>query len=121
MDVLNELQGEVEPDIILIPDLQDPHQDHATVGNCAVRTYRSRETILQYEILRHGSATFTPNLYVDITAHLEKKLDAVKCYESQKTKRKFFDADSIQALAKTRGFQSGYDYAEGYQVYRIFV
>jgi LmbE family N-acetylglucosaminyl deacetylase len=121
MDVLNELQGEVKPDIILIPDLQDPHQDHATVGSCAVRTYRSRETILQYEILRHGSATFTPNLYVDITAHLEKKLDAVKCYESQKTKRKFFDADSIQALAKTRGFQSGYDYAEGYQVYRIFV
>jgi len=121
MDVFNGLQSEIEPDIVLIPHIKDPHQDHSTVGLCAIRTFRSRETILQYEILRHGSATFTPNLYVDITDFMDDKIEAVKCYASQKVKRKFFDVESYRALARTRGFQSGYDYAEGFDVYRLYL
>ena len=121
MDVMNELQAEIEPDIVLIPHLSDPHQDHSTVGHCAIRTFRSRETILQYEILRHGSATFSPNVYVDITEYLDKKIGAIKCFSSQKVKRKFFDEESFKALARTRGFQSGYDFAEGFVAYRIFI
>lgn len=121
MDAMNELQAEIEPDIMLIPHLQDPHQDHSTVGYCAIRTFRSMETIIQYEILRHGSATFTPNLYVDISDYLDRKLEAVKCYQSQEKKRKFFDAESIRALARTRGFQSGYEYAEGFDIYKMYL
>jgi LmbE family N-acetylglucosaminyl deacetylase len=121
MDIFNQLQAEIIPDMILIPHIKDPHQDHSTVGECAIRTFRSRETMLQYEILRHGSATFTPNLYVDITDVIDKKIDAVKCYESQKVKRKFFDVESYRALARTRGFQSGYEYAEGFDVYRLYL
>jgi LmbE family N-acetylglucosaminyl deacetylase len=121
MDTMNQLQAEIEPDLILIPHLGDPHQDHSTVGECAIRTFRSRETILQYEILRHGSATFTPNLYVDITDIIDKKIEAVKCYASQKVKRKFFDVESYRALARTRGFQSGCEYAEGLDVYRLYL
>ncbi|UCH88152.1 MAG: PIG-L family deacetylase [Thermoplasmata archaeon] len=120
MDIFNELQGKLNPTIVLIPHIKDPHQDHSTVGYCAIRTFRSGETILQYEILRHGSATFTPNLYINITDFIDTKIKAIQCYASQKVKRKFFDEDSYRALARTRGTQCGYEYAEGFEIYRMY-
>jgi len=120
MKILEGKQKEIKPDIVLIPFINDPHQDHETVAKAAVRTFRSNETILQYEILRHGSHSFTPNLFVDITKYLDKKLDAIDCYTSQTSKRAYFNRESFKGLAKTRGAQSGYDYAEGFLIYKMF-
>jgi LmbE family N-acetylglucosaminyl deacetylase len=121
LDKLAELQAEIEPDLVLIPYLEDPHQDHNAVAFAGVRTFRKNETILQYEILRHGSHTFTPTLFVDITDFLDKKLDALKCYKSQFERRPYFDLESFKSLARTRGAQSGYEYAEGFVVHKIFI
>lgn len=120
MDIFNNLQKEIKPDLILIPSLNDPHQDHSEVANCAVRTFRGIETILQYEILRHGSFTFTPTLFVDISDYIETKVKALCCYKSQVSRRAYFDEESFRALARTRGAQSGYTYAEGFVIYKMF-
>jgi LmbE family N-acetylglucosaminyl deacetylase len=120
-DELAKLQSDIEPDLILLPYLDDPHQDHRTVSYAGIRTFRNNETILQYEILRHGSHTFTPTLFVDITTFLETKLKALKCYTSQFERRPYFDLESFKSLARTRGAQSGYAYAEGFVVYKIFI
>ncbi|PKP51801.1 MAG: hypothetical protein CVT90_02950, partial [Candidatus Altiarchaeales archaeon HGW-Altiarchaeales-3] len=50
MKILDEKQREIKPELVLIPFINDPHQDHETVAKAAVRTFRSNETILQYEI-----------------------------------------------------------------------
>jgi LmbE family N-acetylglucosaminyl deacetylase len=121
LDTLAELQVELEPDMVLIPYLEDPHQDHNAVAHAGVRTFRKNETILQFEILRHGSHTFTPTLFVDITEFLDTKLDALKCYKSQFERRPYFDLESFKSLARTRGAQSGYEYAEGFVVHKIFI
>ncbi len=120
MKILEEKQKEIRPELVLIPFINDPHQDHETVAKASVRTFRSNETILQYEILRHGSHSFTPNLFVDITKHLDKKLDALDCYISQISKRAYFNRECFKGLARTRGAQSGYDYAEGFLIYKMF-
>jgi len=120
MDIYNRYQIEFKPDLLLIPFLDDPHQDHSAVAYSAIRTFRGTETILQYEILRHGSYTFTPTLFVDITKYIEKKIDALNCYKSQKKRRAYFDEESFKALARTRGTQSGYNYAEGFVIYKMF-
>src|SRR6266705_287017 len=65
--ILEGLQEAVEPDLVFIPFLEDPHQDHAALAHAAIRTFRGNETILQYEILRYGSHSFTPSLFVEIT------------------------------------------------------
>ncbi|OLD54552.1 hypothetical protein AUI46_08150 [archaeon 13_1_40CM_2_52_13] len=120
MEILEELQAELRPDLVFFPFLDDPHQDHSTLGNAAVRTFRSNETLLQYEILRYGSHSFTPSLFIDITTALNQKLDALQCYESQFAHRAYFDIESFRSLARTRGAQSGVPYAEGFVLYKMF-
>lgn len=120
MNILERLQEEVRPDLVLIPFLEDPHQDHSTVALAAIRTFRRNETILQYEILRYGSHSFTPSLFVDITQTLKTKLAALRCYDSQFGTRAYFDEESFLSLARTRGAQSGCAYAEGFVLYKMF-
>jgi LmbE family N-acetylglucosaminyl deacetylase len=120
-DTLAELQTEIKPEMILIPSLDDPHQDHKALAYACIRTFRIQETILQYEVLRHGSHSFTPTLFVDISDYLDIKLEALKCYKSQFDKRPYFDLESFKSLARTRGAQSAYPYAEGFKVYKIYI
>lgn len=120
MGILEALQMNLAPDLVFIPFLEDPHQDHATLAAASVRTFRRNETILQYEILRYGSHSFTPSLFIDITDVLDSKLDALRCYSSQFKARAYFDEESFRSLARTRGAQSGCPYAEGFVLYRMF-
>ena len=119
--VLENLQEELRPDLVFFPSLDDPHQDHNTVAQAVVRTFRRKETLLQYEILRHGSHTFTPTLFVDITATIDTKLRALSAYKSQIESRAYFDEGSFRSLARTRGAQSGCEYAEGFMVQMMYL
>lgn len=62
---------------------------------------------------------FVPTEYVDITDFIDKKLEALACHESQL--KWLFDHDGIDMLdfsktcAKTRGYQCGVTYAEGFR------
>ncbi len=119
MDLFAELREELKPELILIPWMEDSHQDHCAVAYAAIRAFRKNETIIQYEILRYGSHTFTPNLFVDITKYIEEKLKSLECYRTQKAKRGiYFDRRSYESLAITRGAQAGYDFAEGFVIYK---
>lgn len=120
MREMERLQQEIEPDLVFLPFLEDPHQDHSTIAHAAVRTFRRRETLLQYEILRYGSHTFTPSLFVDIGDSLGTKVRALQEYKSQFKVRAYFDEESFRSLARTRGAQSGYDYAEGFIVHKMY-
>jgi LmbE family N-acetylglucosaminyl deacetylase len=120
MAEMEKLQTDLAPDLVFVPFLEDPHQDHETVARAAIRTFRRRETVLQYEILRYGSHTFTPSLFIDVTGTLDRKIAALRRYESQFRRRPYFDEESFRSLARTRGAQSGYAYAEGFVVYKLF-
>lgn len=120
MAEMEKLQTTLEPDLVFIPFLEDPHQDHETVARCAVRAFRRRESVLQYEILRYGSHSFTPSLFIDIGAVLEAKFAALRHYRSQYARRAYFDEESFRSLARVRGAQSGYDYAEGFVIYKMY-
>jgi LmbE family N-acetylglucosaminyl deacetylase len=63
---------------------------------------------------------FVPNLIVDVTAQIERKIRALKCYESQT--QAFPGARSVEAvdaLAKLRGTQAGFAFGEGFQIIRM--
>jgi len=120
MDIFERLQDDLNPDLVFLPFLEDPHQDHGTLALAAIRTFRRRETLLQYEILRYGSHTFTPSLFVDIGETLEQKVRALNEYKSQLGTRAYFDEESFRSLARTRGAQSGYEYAEGFVIHKLY-
>ena len=67
-------------------------------------------------------ASFTPNTWVDISAHLDTKLRALSCYASQI--RPAPDArslDAVRALAVWRGSQQGMAAAEAFVAVRTLI
>lgn len=119
-DKLGELAGRLRPGLVLIPSVRDTHQDHAVVALESIRTFRSKETILSYELHRHGSYLFSPNVFVDIEDVIERKLEILSCYKTQ-LKRAYFTEDVFRSMAIMRGAQVGIGYAEAFEAVKVFL
>ena len=121
----------LEPNIVLCP-FPDRHIDHRIVFESAmvacrpVGAGRSIEILAAYETLSEThwnapniEANFIPNWIVDISQHIEKKIDALACYESQIPQ--FPGArslEAVKALAVFRGTQAGFAFGEAFQIIR---
>jgi len=118
-DILEELvkiKRTIDPDLVFTPSPNDLHQDHHTVTIEAMRAFKTT-TILAYE-LPWNNITFHTQAFVKLDRrHIEKKVAALKCYESQKH-RPYASPEFIFSLAVTRGTQIGAQYAESFEVIR---
>ena len=86
-DILDEMiafREQLKPDIIIAPSVSDQHQDHVTVATEAGRMSK-QSTLLAYEQpWNYVLWTFRPVYFVRVDKeHLERKLQALACYESQ--------------------------------------
>lgn len=119
LDILIKLRGEIDPDVIFTPSLDDIHQDHHTVSKEAVRAFKNR-SILGYE-LAWNNLTFKNGCFIKLEKkHIDKKIKAIQKYESQKY-RTYSSSEYLSALAKTRGVQIQTDYAEAFEVIRLIL
>jgi LmbE family N-acetylglucosaminyl deacetylase len=116
LEDLVKLNKKVKPDLVFMPCLQDLHQDHSTIAMEGLRAFK-RTSILGYEI-PWNNMNFSTQCFITFDEkHLNKKLKALDCYNSQK--RKFYASeDFITSLARTRGTQIGVKYAEAFEVIR---
>ena len=113
------LKERINPDIILMPSLNDIHQDHATIAAEGLRAFK-KKTILCYE-LPWNNLNFTNSCFVRFgEEELEKKIQAMDCYNSQKG-RGYASGDFIRSLAVTRGTQIGGGLAEVFEVLRLVI
>lgn len=116
LEKLISLRTEIKPDLILMPSLNDIHQDHITVAQEGLRAFKA-STILGYELI-WNNVTFNTTSFVSLEKrHLEQKCNALKMYKSQ-SGRDYFSPDFIYSLAKSRGVQIGKSYAESFEVVR---
>ena len=107
---------EIFPDLVLMPSLNDIHQDHSTIAQEGLRAFKN-STILGYELI-WNNLTFNNTLFIKLDKrHIQAKCDALKEYKSQGT-RDYMSEEFIFALAKTRGVQIGSKYAESFEVIR---
>ena len=129
---ISKIFNEFNPHIVFCP-YPDRHIDHRLVFDSVMVATRpvgvgkDIEIVAAFETLSethwnapHIEPHFTPNWVIDITKHIDKKLDAMKCYESQVVD--FPGPRSIQAveaLAKFRGTQAGFCFGEGMQIIRM--
>ena len=123
---------ETDPSILLIP-FPDRHIDHrlifesAMVSSRPVSAGKKITLVAAYETLSetHWNApfiepNFIPNININISDVFEKKIEALRCYKSQideKTSPRSIEA--IGSLARFRGSQCGYEYAESYVCIRF--
>ena len=116
LEDLHKLRTEVDPDIVFTPSLNDLHQDHKTLAEESRRIFK-RTTMLGYEMPWNNISFDTFAFSVLSRTHLDKKIKALQCYNSQKHKE-YFEDNFIESLAITRGVQINSKYAEAFEVIR---
>jgi LmbE family N-acetylglucosaminyl deacetylase len=106
-------------DLILIPSLNDVHQDHATVAQEGLRAFKNYN-ILGYELI-WNNLTFNTQCFIKLDkSHIHRKIESLKEYKSQSF-RDYMSEDFLFSLAKTRGVQIGTKYAEAFELVRLIL
>lgn len=116
LDDIHRFRRKFEPDIVFAPSLNDLHQDHKTVAEESRRIFK-RTTMLGFELPWNNISFDTFAFSVLERKHLDKKIQALKCYKSQEHKE-YFQHNFIESLAITRGVQVNATYAEAFEVVR---
>jgi len=119
LDDLIKIRQDFKPELIFMPDLQDVHQDHATVATEGLRAFKF-SSILSYE-LPWNNLSFTTSSFVHLDEkHVQTKVNALKEYQSQ-AHRPYSDEDFLRSVARTRGVQIGTKYAEAFNIVRWII
>lgn len=126
--ISNVLQ-EIRPEIIYVPNRSDVHSDHRITFQAAIscsKNFRSPfiEKLLMMETLSEtefAPATienaFIPNVFIDITGFIDKKIDIMNVYKSEIMSGNMpRSINAIKALAAYRGSRIGVNYAESFQM-----
>lgn len=107
---IEDIVGNVEPDVVFTHYSEDTHQDHRVVAAATVSACKNRGNILYYESI--SSENFQPTLFVDITQTITKKCEAVQAHASQEKRLKL--TDYVKTLAKYRAHRINGDFVEGF-------
>jgi len=92
---------ELRPDLVLMPSLNDIHQDHSTIDQEGLRAFKST-TILEYELI-WNNLTFDTTSFVKIDKkYIQVKCNALKECKSQGN-RDYMSEEFVFSLARTRG------------------
>ena len=119
----------VKPNIIYLPFKGDVHSDHKYIFDAAyscTKTFRysfikkiyMMETLSETEFsLSTKEDSFVPNVFVDISEFMDKKIELMNIYESEIGKHPFPRSErNIRALATYRGATSNCNYAESFEL-----
>lgn len=128
---ISNVLGQVEPDIIYLPFKGDVHTDHQIVFKAAysctknfrcpsIRKIVMMETLSETEFSPSTKGdSFIPNMFVDITNFIERKIKIMKIYKSEIGAYPFPRSErNVRALATFRGATAGCEYAEGFMILR---
>jgi LmbE family N-acetylglucosaminyl deacetylase len=119
LENLISLRSKINPDLVLMPSLNDVHQDHSTIAQEGLRAFKNT-TVLGYELI-WNNLTFSSSAFVELQkGHLQKKIDALKAYKSQADKV-YMKEDFIRSLARARGVQINVEFAESFEVIRWMI
>lgn len=119
LDDLIKVRQKKDYDLVLTPSTMDIHQDHKTVTEEAIRAFKQK-TMLGYELI-WNNLTSVSTCFVKLNAsNVKAKSLAMNEYKSQKG-RDYTSGEFISSLARTRGVQMGTEYAECFEVIRMYL
>lgn len=121
LEDLVKLRRQIEPDLVFLPSADDVHQDHQVIYSEGLRAFKFTR-ILGYEMPWNNLSMTTNSFVLLEDHHIERKLKAIMCYESQvNAGRRYANEEFVKSLARTRGVQSNHHYAEAFQVIRWII
>lgn len=131
-DSIFKVVTEVKPEIVYMPHKGDLNKDHRLVFEATlvatrpVGEHKVRKT-LSYETLSETEwgnpiEAFIPNVFIDISETIERKIEAIKAYESEMRPNPHpRSLEVVDALAKKRGSEVGVKFAEAFVLIKEFV
>lgn len=134
LDIVQPLEaiiGKLAPEILYTHHYGDLNVDHRLVHQAAMTACRplpgsTVREILAFEVMSStewsspGLAPFLPNFFVDISAHLESKMQALEAYAVEmRVPPHSRSMEHIRCLARHRGNCVGVDAAEAFMVMRV--
>ncbi|MEL7633359.1 PIG-L family deacetylase [Sporomusa sphaeroides] len=135
LDVVKKVEKMVEsihPDIVYTHHAGDVNIDHTVTHNAVITACRplpeqTVKKILFFETLsstewqmRTCDKAFMPNWFVDIETTFAKKIEALKCYDSEMREYPHSRSyESVEILAKYRGMVIGCQFAEAFSLGRM--
>jgi LmbE family N-acetylglucosaminyl deacetylase/ActR/RegA family two-component response regulator len=97
------------------------HQDHVTIFDETMRGAKKAWGIMTYESHGATNPSFSPNMFVDITDVIDKKIAMINCHQSQIQKASL-KVESVVALAQFRSSQSEeFHYAEAFEIIKMTI
>jgi len=118
LEEMIKLKKELSPDLVLLPNSKDVHQDHHVIYEEGLRAFK-HSRILGYE-LPWNSLSFDSNFHVKVSvSHLDAKMNALHEYKSQHH-RPYMKDNFIRSLARVRGIQINTEFAEAFELVRWF-
>ncbi len=112
----------IEPDFIFVNAFDDTHQDHRTVNRSVLSATRYVKNVLFYEV--PTTSSFSPQVFVDISDFLDRKIMALEAHASQVMKTNIEGVsilDIARSSANFRGIQGRVKYAEAFCPLRLFI
>lgn len=108
---------ETGADVVYVHAPDDSHQDHRAVAGATLAAARRMSRVLHYQ--SPSTLTFSPTVYVDVTAHLSGKLAALGAHASQVELSAMVEPDAVVASARHWGAQARIGYAEAFAPTRM--
>ncbi len=134
IDSISTVLDDFHPDWLLLPHSGDVHSDHRVVFDactacCKWFRYPSIKRVMSYETLSEtdfalpgsGRPAFQPNYFINISEQLTRKLEIMELYDSELSEFPFPRSRmAMEAQARLRGAQSGYQAAEAFMLLREY-
>jgi len=126
---ISKVINEIQPNIIYLPFKGDVHSDHRHIFDAAYSCTKSFrypfiqkiymiETLSETEFAPSTKEdSFIPNVFVDITQYMDKKLEIMQIFQSEIAEHPFpRSIRNLKALATLRGASAGCEYAESFML-----
>ena len=119
----------IKPHTVYVPYPGDIHTDHrvsfqAAISSCKSFRQASVKRLLAYETISETDfgldpaySPFKPNVFIDVSRFIAKKISILKNYESELGPFPFpRSVEAVKALAVLRGAESGFKAAEAFML-----
>ena len=127
IDEISKIIHRIKPQIIYLPYRGDIHSDHQvvfdTVASCtksfrypSIRRVRVYETLSETEFgIRTDDMGFRPNLWIDISDFIDKKIEIMRLYKNEINEHPFPRSErNMRSLATLRGATVSCEAAEAF-------
>lgn len=120
---LDAILKEYNPHSIFTHWTGDSHQDHVHLtASVLAATRHNNFNVYMYEQTIPGGitdASFRPQLFIDVSPHLEDKIRAIKCHASQCAKYGNGWTEGLRGRAMHRGYQIKTRFAEAFEIVKV--